>query len=692
MDEVLISGWLNTSKDVVVGNDQDLRTFWLRVEAYYKESMPGGVISEPFHCKQRWHKINDLTNKFCGAFAAAERQMTSGQNDTDLLNLAHKIFFADHNMKFNLEHAWCVLRHEQKWISLNTSKPTGSSKRKSAADSSQTGNTNVVDSESRPEGIKAAKAKKLKANGKSVAEVTTIWEMRKEDLVMKERLSDKAILDTLLARGGELSEAEEMVKTNMGQDYSYTQPSSSEAYTSRSCSDGFSETEELIRQDQAELDIQRAMVQYPTQPEVEFGFPQTCYCGARPLLASSLSRNNGGRLYYTCANVDDGDCHVWKWWDQAVMEEMRARDSHTLQLAEKVDYLAGMSDYGTELNLLKDHQYATDQKLISLDAVGRGSLSPLQKCTAAIRQLAYGAGADIVDEYLRMAETTARKCMNQFTAGIIQLYGDEYLRHPTAEDLERLLHVGEERGFPGMVGSIDCMHWQWKNCPTAWKGMYSRGTGKPTIVLEAVASKDLWIWHAFFGAPGTMNDLNILDRSPVFDEIVNGNAPEVNFYVNGTEYHLAYYLADGIYPKWATFIQSIRLPQGQKNRLFAKRQESCRKDVERAFGVLQARFAVIRNPTNLWDKNKIGNIMKACIILHNMIVENERGSYRQEASDFQQGDDVDPTFVVRRTKNLSTLLGRRAEVRDRQGHQQLKEDLIENIWDKFGHLPSNDNV
>ena len=53
----------------------------------------------------------------------------------------------------------------------------------------------------------------------------------------------------------------------------------------------------------------------------------------------------------------------------------------------------------------------------------------------------------------------------------------------------------------------------------------------------------------FFGAPGTMNDLNILDRSPVFDDIINGIAPEVKFNVNGMEYDMDYYLTDGIYPK-----------------------------------------------------------------------------------------------------------------------------------------------
>nr|VDD00072.1 unnamed protein product [Brassica oleracea] len=127
------------------------------------------------------------------------------------------------------------------------------------------------------------------------------------------------------------------------------------------------------------------------------------------------------------------------------------------------------------------------------DALGRLSLSPLQKCTAAIRVLAYGNAADAVDEYLRLGETTTRSCLEHFVEEIINLFGEEYLRRPTPVDLQRLLEVGEFRGFPGMIGSIDCMHWEWKNCPTAWKGQYSRGSGKPTIVLEAVASFDLWI-------------------------------------------------------------------------------------------------------------------------------------------------------------------------------------------------------
>ena len=128
--------------------------------------------------------------------------------------------------------------------------------------------------------------------------------------------------------------------------------------------------------------------------------------------------------------------------------------------------------------------------------------------------------------------------MENFVDRLISLFGEDYLRRPTAEDLQRLLDIGEMRRFPDMIGNIDCMHREWKNCPTAWKGKYSRGSGKLTIVLEVVASHDLWICHAFFGPPDTLNDINILDRSPIFDNILQAQAPKVNYIVIGHQYHM----------------------------------------------------------------------------------------------------------------------------------------------------------
>uniref|UniRef100_A0A0D3DPJ6 Zinc finger GRF-type domain-containing protein n=1 Tax=Brassica oleracea var. oleracea TaxID=109376 RepID=A0A0D3DPJ6_BRAOL len=673
----------------------------------------------------------------------------------------------------------------------------------------------------------------------------------------------------------------------MEKDYSYNQPSSSDEYDITS----LLQAEAEMYADEAESSYNIAEpVQYPPQPEADDGIPTTCYCGGEPVVATSYTPKDPGRRYFTCDNVDDGDCHVRKWWDVAVMEEMSDFQTQLRQLKDqgneseeklvklektvcelskkksrvtngfelvvclmeelqrlqtRVSNLASVckihsdllgsvanvlmslvsrrggndlpkriksllvlgltpvktlwsamsrklrwarineqvckfvgcfdaalreqrsgqndddemkaaleifyNDYSIKFNLehawrelrhdkkwcstylAKDSvkeklkqvlevdgeeamgrpvgvkavkaaskrkksakeeelsklqglfeikQKISNQKLFdrllvkkeplsemeislklklmseirrfrmnkelfmrivhglsedvpffrqSRDATGRFGLSPLQKCTVAVRLLAYGSAADTIDEYLRLGESTELSCLHNFTEGIIQLFGDEYLRKPTPEHLQRLLDIGEKHGFPGMVGSIDCMHWEWKNCPTAWKG-------------------------------------------------------QLEYVVNGHMYKLAYYLTDGIHPKWSTFIQSISHPQGPKAELFAKVQEATRKYVERAFGVLQTRFAIVKNPALSLDKEKIGKIMTACIILHNMIVENERDGYTwYDISEFEEGDVTRSSRVdTDRPTNIANMLGIQNDVREKRIHEQLKNDLIENIWNKFG--------
>ena len=76
---------------------------------------------------------------------------------------------------------------------------------------------------------------------------------------------------------------------------------------------------------------------------------------------------------------------------------------------------------------------------------------------------------------------------------MVAIFLEEYLRSPNNDDITRLLAHSQNRGFLGMLGNIDCMHWKWKNCPIAWKGMYCGHIREPNIILEAVASYDLWI-------------------------------------------------------------------------------------------------------------------------------------------------------------------------------------------------------
>ena len=88
----------------------------------------------------------------------------------------------------------------------------------------------------------------------------------------------------------------------------------------------------------------------------------------------------------------------------------------------------------------------------------------------------------------------------------------------------------------------------------------------------------------------------MLKQSHIFNDLAEGCAPAIHYSINGHDYTMGYYLADGIYPKWATFVKTIPSPQGQKRKLFAAAQKAYRKKVERAFGVLQAHFAIVHGP------------------------------------------------------------------------------------------------
>ncbi|KAL0002365.1 hypothetical protein SO802_016146 [Lithocarpus litseifolius] len=83
----------------------------------------------------------------------------------------------------------------------------------------------------------------------------------------------------------------------------------------------------------------------------------------------------------------------------------------------------------------------------------------------------------------------------------------------------------------------------------------------------------------------------------------------------------------------------------RKRSIFATTQESTRKDVEHAFGVLQVQFAIGRGPTRLWRIETLDYIMKACIILHNMIIEDERDANGAEDFDYEQVPESIPTTV-----------------------------------------------
>jgi hypothetical protein len=109
------------------------------------------------------------------------------------------------------------------------------------------------------------------------------------------------------------------------------------------------------------------------------------------------------------------------------------------------------------LNGVRDYNDYFEAKY---DCTGKIGFTSYQKCFVAVRQLAYGVPGDFIDDYMRMSESICHEGMYRFCEDVIAVFGKYYLREPNMDDTARLLSINESRGFPRMLGSIDCMHWQ----------------------------------------------------------------------------------------------------------------------------------------------------------------------------------------------------------------------------------------
>ena len=80
--------------------------------------------------------------------------------------------------------------------------------------------------------------------------------------------------------------------------------------------------------------------------------------------------------------------------------------------------------------------------------------------------------------------------------------------------------------------------------------------------------------------------------------------------------------ADGIYPRYSRVVKGIKEPITEEEKALTTAQESARKDVERAFGNLQAKFQAMATPILLHDLQNIADLCSCCLIMHNMCVSD----------------------------------------------------------------------
>jgi Plant transposon protein len=303
-------------------------------------------------------------------------------------------------------------------------------------------------------------------------------------------------------------------------------------------------------------------------------------------------------------------------------------------------------------NRIHDRLMGTHPFIHYEDATKKKGIYLLVKLVGCFRYLAYGDAFDREDENLHLSASSLRSIVKDFAKIIVREFGPQYLnRFPMSEERRGIANAMAARGFPGCLGSWDCKHFNWKNCPMRLAGQHqghSEG-GKKTLIVEAIADHRRYIWGANFGDPGSLNDLNVLDKSSIIGALLSGEFRiDIDKYsINNNERDWMYFLADGIYPEWAIFVSSFNkdATSDQKKKRFATYQERVRKDVECAFGILVQRFHILQRPLRNWDQAELGVLVHCCIIIHNMVVEARFGKVTDDLEEMEL-DNVGATFPL----------------------------------------------
>ncbi|XP_039852806.1 uncharacterized protein LOC120711379 isoform X2 [Panicum virgatum] len=112
-DRVLVSGWLNISKDAATGTNQDKVAFYKRLRQYYIDNCATQNQRSLNSIQQRWSTIQTRVSRFCSILRLIERSNQSGKSYQDMVNEAIKEF--QKTEPWHYGHCWEMLKDEPKW-------------------------------------------------------------------------------------------------------------------------------------------------------------------------------------------------------------------------------------------------------------------------------------------------------------------------------------------------------------------------------------------------------------------------------------------------------------------------------------------------------------------------------------------------------------------------------------------------
>jgi hypothetical protein len=248
------------------------------------------------------------------------------------------------------------------------------------------------------------------------------------------------------------------------------------------------------------------------------------------------------------------------------------------------------------------------------------------KVLAVLRRLGRGGPFDDCWDGSGMDGETARVFFHDFCAKFSSTLYHVYVQPPTtSEDIKNVTTIYKLLGFPGAVGSIDCVHVRWDKCPFSLRSSCSGKEGYPTLAYEACVDHSKKILSVTQSHYGARNDKTIVRYDEHVMNVRNGDLYADEIFHLYDEHGVPqeqkglYLICDGGYHKWSCLQCPMKHTTDLAAAHFSTNLESVRKDVEDVFGILKQRFRILKHAVELHNQEQIDNVFFTCCILHNIL-------------------------------------------------------------------------
>jgi hypothetical protein len=129
--------YLNMSKDPIVGVNQTMQCYSVRIAEFYNENKKTANPRTASALQHRWSDIQKDTSRFCGIYAEIKRRNQSGKSEDDKVNFvtttlllsvrvrltlynifqikdALQLYYGVIESPYRFLHCWFILRREYK--------------------------------------------------------------------------------------------------------------------------------------------------------------------------------------------------------------------------------------------------------------------------------------------------------------------------------------------------------------------------------------------------------------------------------------------------------------------------------------------------------------------------------------------------------------------------------------------------